>query len=165
MRIHLAVAAMAALIAGCAAPVPDQHDVDALLIGEQHDAPAQAGQHERWVATLARRGTLAAVTLEMAERGTTTLALPTDASEKQVQEALRWDVDGWPWPRYRPAVMAAVRAGVPVLGANLPRDQQREAMQDATLDQLLPGPALKAQQQAVRLGHCEMLPETQITPM
>ena len=165
MRFHLAVAALAALLAGCAAPVPELHDVDALLIGEQHDAPSHAGQHERWVATLARRGTLAAVALEMAERGTTTLALSADASETQVQEALRWDADGWPWPRYRPAVMAAVRAGVPVLGANLPRDQQRQAMQDATLDQLLPGPALKAQQQAVRLGHCEMLPETQITPM
>ena len=61
--------------------------------------------------------------------------------------------------------MAAVRAGVPVLGANLPRDQQHSAMQDAGLDQLLAGPALKAQQQAVRLGHCELLPETEIRPM
>jgi uncharacterized iron-regulated protein len=29
----------------------------------------------------------------------------------------------------------------------------------------LPGPALKAQQQNIRLGHCGMLPESQISPM
>ncbi|MBC5782861.1 ChaN family lipoprotein [Ramlibacter sp. USB13] len=165
MRFHPAVAACA-LLAGCAtSAVPELSGVDALLIGEQHDASAHPGLHERWVASLADRGRLAAVAIEMAERGTTTAGLPASASESQVQEALRWNAQGWPWPRYRPAVMAAVRAGVPVLGANLPRDQQRAAMQDRSLDQLLPGPALKAQQQAVRLGHCELLPESQITPM
>ena len=166
MRLALTVAACA-LLAGCASapPLPDVSGFDALLIGEQHDAGAHPGQQERWVATLAARGGLAAVTLEMAERGTSTAGLPASASESQVQQALHWDAQGWPWPRYSPAVMAAVRAGVPVLGANLPRDQQRQAMQDAGLDRLLSGPALKAQQQAVRLGHCELLPESQITPM
>lgn len=166
MRLLSALAA-AALLAGCAAsaPLPDVGRVDALLIGEQHDAAAHPGLHERWVRTLAGRGTLAAVAIEMAERGNSTAGLPANASEEQVRTALRWDEAGWPWPRYRPAVMAAVQAGVPVLGANLPRAQMREAMRDATLDRLLPGPALKAQQQAVRLGHCEMLPATQITPM
>jgi uncharacterized iron-regulated protein len=166
MRFQLAVAGVA-LLAGCAAglPAPELAGVDALLIGEQHDASAHPGEHERWVASLAARGSLAAVALEMAERGTSTTGLAANASETEVQQALRWNAEGWPWPRYRPAVMAAVRAGVPVLGANLPREQQRQAMQDRTLDGLLPGPALKAQQQAVRLGHCELLPETQITPM
>lgn len=166
MRLPLA-ATVLALLAGCAAPppLPDPGPVDALLIGEQHDARAHPGLHERWVSTLARRGRLAAVALEMAERGTSTAGLPAGASEDQVRGVLHWDQEGWPWPRYRPAVMAAVRAGVPVLGANLPRAQMREAMRDPALDRLLPGPALKAQQQAVRLGHCEMLPETQVRPM
>jgi uncharacterized iron-regulated protein len=166
MRFHLAIAACA-VVAGCAAnpPLPDVAGVDALLIGEQHDASAHPGLHERWVATLAQRGALGAVALEMAERGTSTAGLPGTATEAQVREALRWNAEGWPWARYGPAIMAAVRAGVPVLGANLPREQQRQAMQDAALDRLLPGPALKAQQQAVRRGHCELLPEAQITPM
>lgn len=164
---HLPALLLAAALAGCASapPLPDVGRVDALLIGEQHDAAAHPGLHERWVSTLAGQGQLAAVALEMAERGTTTAGLPAGASEEQVRTALHWDQDGWPWPRYRPAVMAAVGAGVPVLGANLPRAQMREAMRDATLDRLLSGPALKAQQQAVRIGHCEMLPESQITPM
>lgn len=161
------ILALSLVLTGCAstALLPDVSGVDVLLLGEQHDAHAHPVLHQRWVTELAQRGTLRAVALEMAERGTSTAGLPPGASEAQVQQALRWDAQGWPWERYAPAIMAAVRAGVPVLGANLPRAQMRQAMQDATLDRLLPGPALKAQQQAVRLGHCEMLPEQQITPM
>jgi uncharacterized iron-regulated protein len=61
--------------------------------------------------------------------------------------------------------MIAVRAGVTVLGANLPAAQRRAARDQRELDGLLPGPALKAQQQNIRLGHCGLLPEHQITPM
>lgn len=163
MRLLLVAAV---LLAGCASQPPlPAVSADALLLGEQHDATAHPELYQRWVASLAQSGQLAAVVLEMAERGTTTAGLPREASQAQVQQALHWDAQGWPWPRYAPAIMAAVHAGVPVLGANLPRAEQRPTMQDRSLDQLLPGPALKAQQQAVRLGHCEMLPESQIAPM
>ena len=138
---------------------------DAVLLGEQHDAPGQPRVQERWVASLAAHGRLAAFALEMAERGTSTAGLPRDATEGQVRDALHWDGAGWPWTRYRPAVMAAVRAGVPVLGANLPRAQQRMAMQDAALDALLPPQALQAQREAIRSGHCDLLPPQQLAPM
>ncbi|GAB3647976.1 ChaN family lipoprotein [Ramlibacter alkalitolerans] len=160
--------AAALLLAGCATlgPVPETQGIDAVLIGEQHDAEAHARIQERWVSTLAQRGQLGAVALEMAERGTSTAGLPRSASEEQVREALKWNKGtGWPWARYGPAIMAAVRAGVPVVGGNLSREQMRDAMKDDTLDVLLPGPALKAQQQAIRRGHCDMLPETQVQPM
>jgi uncharacterized iron-regulated protein len=166
MRLHLTAAALL-ILGGCAAPLalPDVAGVDALLLGEQHDATGHPRLQERWVATLAQRGALAAVALEMAEQGASTAGLPPTASDTQVQAALRWNQQAWPWERYGLPVMAAVRAGVPVLGANLPREQMRAAMQDAVYDGLLPGPALKAQQQAIRRGHCEMLPEPQIRPM
>jgi uncharacterized iron-regulated protein len=166
MRPHLALVAL--LFAGCAAvtPVPETAGIDAVLIGEQHDAETHAQIQERWVSTLAQRGALGAVTLEMAERGTSTAGLPRSASDADVREALQWNKGtGWPWERYGPAIMAAVRAGVPVLGGNLPREELRQAMKDETLDVLLPGPALKAQQQAIRRGHCDMLPENQVQPM
>lgn len=163
MRFHLAATL---LLAGCAAsPLQELHGVDALLLGEQHDAGAHPPLQERYVRELAGRGRLGAVALEMAERGASTAGLPAAASEEQVRTALRWNTRAWPWERYGPAVMAAVRAGVPVLGANLPRDEMREAMEDQTLDGLLPGPAIKAQQQAIRLGHCNLLPEQQVRPM
>ncbi|MEO8653195.1 MAG: ChaN family lipoprotein [Ramlibacter sp.] len=161
-----------ALLAGCSAPLtmPDGVNAegpapDVLMLGEQHDAPDHQAMHSRVVKALAGRGVLAAVVLEMAERGHSTAGLPAQASEAQVRQALHWNEAGWPWAPYQPAVMAAVAAGIPVLGGNLPRPQLREARNDAQLDAMLPGPALKAQQQAIRQGHCDLLPESQIGPM
>ena len=161
--------------AGCATPAPLGADgqarlatllpADALLLGEQHDAPAHQQLQRQTVQWLAARGALAALALEMAEQGRSTAGLPRDASEADVQHALAWRDAGWPWKTYRLVVMAAVRAGVPVLGANLPAARQREAMRDAALDARLPPAALAEQQQRMRDGHCGLLPESQIGPM
>lgn len=152
------------LLAGCAASMSGPGS-DFVLLGEQHDTPEHQQLHQQVVQDLAAQGRLAALALEMAEQGTSTAGLPPNASEEAVRGALRWDEQSWPWQAYAPAVMAAMAAGVPVLGANLPRPSLRAAMADAALDGLLPEPALKAQQQAIRLGHCGLLPEAQIAPM
>ena len=138
---------------------------DVLLVGEQHDAAAHQEIEQLIVSSLAVRGLLAAVALEMAEVGVSTAALKPSATDEQTRSALKWDNKAWPWKAYGPAVMTAVRAGVPVLGANLPRARMQDSMNDSKLDVQLPGPALKAQQQAIRIGHCALLPENQITPM
>jgi uncharacterized iron-regulated protein len=138
---------------------------DVLILGEQHDAVEHQHIEQQVLALLAARGTLAAVALEMADTGVSTSALKPSATEQQVRNALSWNDKGWPWAAYGPAVMTAVRAGVPVLGANLPRAQMPASMADSQLDTRLPGPALKAQQQLIRIGHCNLLPESQITPM
>src|SRR5688572_4452129 len=162
--MHRTIALVMALLAGCAFPlgVPAP---DVLLLGEQHDALEHQELHLRIVQRLATRGELAALALEMAEQGVSTAGLPRDAPDATVRAALRWDEQAWPWPAYGPAVMAAIGAGVPVIGANLPRSSLRAAMADASLDRLLTEPALKAQQEAVRVGHCGLLPETRIGPM
>ncbi len=171
MRLQLTAAAALFALAACSTtPLPplvasDGAPLDLLLLGEQHDAAQHQHLHRKVVEELARRGTLAAVVLEMAERGRTTAGLPRTATETQVREALHWGAGGWPWEAYGPAVMAAVTAGVPVLGGNLPRPHMREAMADAGLDAALPGQALRDQQEAVRHGHCNLLPEHQIAPM
>ncbi|MBC7610702.1 MAG: ChaN family lipoprotein [Polaromonas sp.] len=139
--------------------------VDVLLLGEQHDAAEHQKIEQQVVANLTQRGILAALALEMADAGTSTAKLHPSSSDEQVRLALKWSETGWPWAAYGPAVMTAVRSGVPVLGANLPRAQMRGAMADSKLDGQLPGPALKAQQQLIRIGHCNLLPESQITPM
>lgn len=138
---------------------------DVLLIGEQHDATAHHQIEQQIVSSLAVRGMLAALALEMAEVGTSTAQLKPSSSEEQTRRALKWDDKAWPWEAYGPAVMTAVRAGVPVLGANLPRAELQGKLNDGKLDVQLAGPALKAQQQAIRAGHCNLLPESQITPM
>jgi len=140
-------------------------DADVLLLGELHDDPAHQRRHRQVVASLAAEGRLAALAIEMAEAGTSTAGLPPDASEAEVRTALRWNEDGWPWATYGPAIMAAVRAGAPVRGANLPRTQMRPAMQDASLDGALDARALAAQREAVRAGHCDLLPPQQLPGM
>src|SRR5690606_5782779 len=70
-----------------------------------------------------------------------------------------------PWARYAPVVMAAVHRGVPVLGANLPRDAMRQAMQDTALDTHLLASMLERQREAIRVGHCDLLPDKNVLPM
>lgn len=139
--------------------------VDALLLGEQHDAPEHQVIERETVEALAAKGRLAALAIEMAEEGNATGYLPSDATEEQVRTALSWNDKAWPWSAYGPAVMAAVRAGVPVVGANLPREHMKDAMADVSLDAQLTAEARTAQQDAVRAGHCDLLPESQIVPM
>lgn len=138
---------------------------DAILLGEQHDAADHQTIH--WLATeaLAERGLLAALVLEMAEAGRSTMGLAPDALEAEVKRSLAWNDRSWNWARYGPAIMAAVRAGVVVLGANLAREQMSAAMRDASHDKRLTSAALKQQQQDIREGHCDLLPESQILPM
>ncbi len=161
-------------LAGCA--TPREHPIaqaplaallpaDALLVGEQHDAAEHHRLERALVETLAARGQLAALVLEMADAGQSTASLTRGADETDVRTALAWNDAAWPWLSYGPAVMAAVRAGVPVLGGNLPRERMRAVMADAQLDTRLAPAALQAQQQAIRDGHCGLLPESQIAPM
>jgi uncharacterized iron-regulated protein len=167
------------VLAGCAgnlpptapqaAPWPERlHTLlpaDVLLLGEQHDAPDHQRLQREAVLWLAARGQMAALVMEMAESGHGTQSLPQGATEAQVQAALQWNDAAWPWKAYGPVVMAAVAAGVPVLGGNLPRAQMRAAMQEPAWDQHLPPAALARQITALRDGHCGLLPESQLAPM
>ena len=138
---------------------------DVLLLGEQHDAPDHQRLQRGVVTWLVERGQLAALVMEMAERGHSTNGLSRTATEAQVQAALQWNDAAWPWRAYGPVVMAAVAGGVPVYGGNLPRAHMREAMAQTRWDQHLPPDALQWQYEALREGHCGLLPESQIAPM
>ncbi|WP_416208628.1 ChaN family lipoprotein [Acidovorax sp.] len=138
---------------------------DVLLLGEQHDAAEHQRLQREAVQWLAARGALAAVVMEMAEQGGSTAGLARDATEAQAQTALQWQDKAWPWAQYGPVVMAAVAAGVPVLGGNLPRSQMRAAMGQAQWDAHLPAAALQRQYTEIRDGHCGLLPQAQIAPM
>ena len=138
---------------------------DVLMLGEQHDAPDHHRQHLAAVHELASVQELAAVVLEMADTGHHTVGLPTHATEPQVQKALAWRDSAWPWAHYGPAVMAAVQAGVPVWGGNLPRTRNAAVMKEADWDTRVAPEVLQAQRNAVREGHCNLLPAGQIGPM
>jgi uncharacterized iron-regulated protein len=175
-RSALWLTALVAL-AGCATPPRSstadtwpqalQHllPTEVLLLGERHDAPQHQDMQRQTVQWLAQRGLLAALVMEMAEAGHSTQGLVPQASEAEVQAALGWSEALWPWQSYGPVAMAAVRAGVPVLGGNLPRPQLRTAQTDASLEALLNPAAMDRQRQAVRDGHCGLLPESRVPGM
>lgn len=170
-----AAALLAAALAGCAsssAPARDWtqqlqrwSDAPIVLLGEQHDAVAHQAWQQATVEQLAKQERLAALVIEMAPRTGSTASLARDASEDAVQQALQWQDAAWPWPRYRSVVMAAVRAGVPVLGGNLPRADMKQAMRNENLDTHLPPEGWQRQLDAIREGHCGLLPDTQLAPM
>ena len=140
-------------------------DTPAILLGELHDDPTHPPLQQALVQTLVARGRLSALVLEMAEQGRSTQGLPADANEAAVQAALAWSDIAWPWQRYGPSVMAAVAAGVPVLGGNLPRSQMRTVMTQPDWDRLLDAAALATVGERIREGHCGLLPETQVPGM
>lgn len=173
-RSAVALSTCLALLAACAHPPPNTVPAlldrvlptPVLLLGEQHDVPEHQVLQRDVVQALAARGQLGALVMEMAEQGRQTTGLPSDASEARVRETLAWtDEGGWPWPVYGPVVMAAVRAGAPVLGGNLPRSQMRAAMGNAALEGRVSSAVLQEQREGIRSGHCDLLPESQIAPM
>jgi uncharacterized iron-regulated protein len=178
----VALVACALLLAGCAIRDPHAGEearaaarelrqqlmpTPLLLVGEQHDAAEHQALQAALVQQLSTEHTLAALVIEMAEAGDSTADLPATSDEAAVRRALRWEANrqAWPWAAYGPAIMAAVRAGVPVLGGNLPATDMRAAMRDAALDGALNPAALREQQDQIREGHCKLLPESQIAPM
>lgn len=138
---------------------------EVLLVGEQHDAAEHQRRTAQVVEQLAAQDRLAAVVLEMAEQGRSTAPLPRNADEAQMRAALAWDERGWPWASYRPIVVAAVRAGVPVIGANLPRSSLREVMRDERLDAAVSDALRERLLADVRDGHCGLLPASQLSGM
>lgn len=170
----LGLAGLLALLGGCALAsrpavlLGKLLPTEALLLGEQHDAPAHQARQRDVLSALESRGQLAALVMEMAEQGASTQGLPPSADETQVQEALRWtssEAAGWDWAVYGPLVMRAVRLNVPVWGGNLPRAEMRSAMQDTGLEARLPADSWATLQTQIREGHCGLLPESQVLPM
>lgn len=138
---------------------------DIILLGEQHDADTHQQLERQLIGWLAERQALAAVAIEMAEQGRNTRDLPPQATAQQVRAALAWSEGGWPWKRYGPVVMSAVRAGVPVLGANWPQARLREAMDDTRLDQLLDADTRQRYSELIDESHCRLLPARHLPGM
>ncbi len=175
--MHCSAALACAVLAGCntAQLQPQQKPSDdaqqqssqpkLLLLGEQHDAPNHPRLHAQAVQDLATQGRLAALVLEMVDELVSTHKLSSHATEQQVQTTLRWREAAWPWANYQGAVMAAVRAGAPVVGGNLPQASFKDVMQSAAYDSMLTPALWQRQLDAIRTGHCDMLPASQLAPM
>ena len=147
------------------AQIPSLPNAELILLGEQHDAPEHQELARLSVETLASKQALAALVLEMADAGVSTEGMPIESSEAAVRARLKWNDAGWPWSRYGPIVMQAVRAGVPVVGSNLPRSAMAAVMADDSWDNKVPSTVLAGHRERMIQGHCGLLPESQVPAM
>ena len=90
---------------------------------------------------------------------------PWGHSEPSVRRALHWNDDGWPWTLYAGPVMAAVRAGIPVVGVNLPDAEMMRAYRDPKWDASVPEAVRRSVIDDVRDSHCGLLPAAQLPAM
>lgn len=85
---------------------------------------------------------------------------------------------GWDWDLYKPLIQTALELRLPLVAANVSREQLMQLMKQGfevvfdpqtitayRLDQAFPELWLDQQRTAMREGHCNMLPERMIDPM
>lgn len=138
---------------------------DVILLGEEHDLITHHVLEQMAVEHLVGQRRLTALVMEMADAGHDTTDLQPDANEETVRQRLQWSDAGWPWRDYGPVVMAAVKAGIPVVGGNLPRSANAAVMKDASLDVLLEADSRAELGQVIAQAHCGLLPESQVPGM
>lgn len=148
----------------------------AVLLGEVHDNAAGHRLREQALAEAIRRGWRPAIAMEQFDR-------ERQADLDQARRRCGMDADcviaaaapeksSWQWAYYRPVIELALRYDLPLLAANLSRqdagrivrDGYRPVLdavtiRDTGLDQPLPDDLLQKQQAAVQAGHCNQLPE------
>jgi uncharacterized iron-regulated protein len=81
----------------------------------------------------------------------------------------------WDWPLYRPVIELAMRYDLPIVAANLSRQDASKVVksglaalanaEELGLAQPLPAGLLAAQREEVRVGHCNKLPENLLDGM
>ncbi len=153
-----------------------------VLLGEQHD---NADHHRlqaalvRALAQTGRRPALAFEQLDVAQQPQVDASLaraPRDADALAL--AVDWARSGWPdWSLYRPVFAAGLDSGLPIVGANLPREQVRALVSQGAstldaalrerlaLDTPLPEDVARAMREEMRESHCGHLPASMLDPM
>jgi uncharacterized iron-regulated protein len=133
-----------------------------VLLGEVHD---NAGQHALRLAALRRLvegGARPAIAFEQfdADRqaaiDAARRARPRDADHVIAEGR---GAPSWNWSFYRPFVALALEHDLPIVAANLSRDDaMRIASEPASAGDAIPPTILLGQERAVARGHCDLLP-------
>jgi len=188
LRFALAFAAACGLplgMAGCVsgpAPTPAvEHAPRLQLLGEVHDNAEGHRQRLQLVRAYVDAGGRPVIAMEQFDRerqADLDAAMARCADAGCVIEAATPDKAGWNWEYYAPVIQLALDHDLVLLAANLSRERASEVVKggfDAALpaelltayglDQSLPEALLSAQVEAVREGHCGMLPESLLEPM
>lgn len=171
-------------VAGCShAPSPEPTapaGPPLWLLGEVHD---NAAGHQARLQVLEARieaGWRPAIAMEQFDRGqqvalNAAVARCRDAA--CVVDRVVTGKSGWNWDHYKPVIALALAHGLPIVAANLSRDDASMLVKGGFGKSLppaliaryqldtLPASVLQAQVAEVRDGHCGMLPEAMLEPM
>jgi uncharacterized iron-regulated protein len=169
----LCAAVAAAAHAATRLPADPQALADAMrgssvvLLGEVHDNAAQHALRASALRKLVESGARPAIAFEQFDVGAQAAIdrarreRPGDADYLVAQAKA---APSWRWELYKPFVALALEYDLPIVAANLAR---ADAMTAATSGAPVAAPAdlVQAQQEAVRKGHCDLLPPEAIPGM
>jgi len=155
------------LLVACSTPAPPpplRFTQPVVLLGEVHDNAAQhrlrLEAFRAWLDTGARP----ALALEQFDRD------KQADIDRLLAQTPRPDADaliaaaggkGWLWQHYRPFIALALERGLPIVAANVPRDEARQVMRGglaaAGFRADVPAAVLQAQAEGIEASHCGML--------
>ncbi|MBK6472574.1 MAG: ChaN family lipoprotein [Betaproteobacteria bacterium] len=165
------IAALAAIVVSgacttppAAPPSPLRFTQPLVLLGEVHDNATQHALRldafRAWLAGGARP----ALALEQFDRS------QQPVIDDLLAQTPKPDADaliaaaggkGWLWQHYRPFIALALEHGLPIVAANVPRDEARRVMRDGLAATgyraEVPATVLKAQAEGIEASHCGML--------
>jgi uncharacterized iron-regulated protein len=156
-----------------------------VLLGEVHDNPVQHGLRLEVLRRAFEAGWRPAIAMEQfdrehqvdIERARTERPLDADYLIEKAATEHGKSISGWNWEYYRPYVALALQYGVPLLSANLSRNDAQKIVElgysavfDDSMEHLLgldrQRPALQVvQENEIDVGHCHALPKEQLPAM
>jgi uncharacterized iron-regulated protein len=136
-----------------------------VLLGEVHDNAAQHALRLRAFEALLAGGARPALVMEQFDRehqaaiDARRAASPPPDADALI--AAGRGGNGWQWPYYRPFVELALAHGLPIVAANVGRDEARRVMRDGLaahgFDAEVPAEMLAAHAQVIEASHCGMV--------
>jgi uncharacterized iron-regulated protein len=150
------------VLGACASAPALQLHRPVVLLGEVHDNAGQHALRLQAFQALLDSGARPALAMEQLDRDKQP-ALDTLLATKPTPDAVIAAAGGpsWTWAYYRPFIALALQQGLPIVAANVPRDEARRVMKEGLaatgFDPAVPAAVLKAQAADIEASHCGML--------
>ncbi len=136
-----------------------------VILGEAHDNPDHHRLQAKVLATMLHAGRRPALAMEQFDRehqtGLDAARSAGEADAERIADAGRFDRKGWRWPDYRPLVELALKYRLPLVAANLSRENARALMRSGRPAQNLAaapaGLATNIERDIIE-GHCGIRP-------
>jgi uncharacterized iron-regulated protein len=135
-----------------------------VLLGEVHDNAAQHALRAEAFSALLARGARPALALEQFDRDKQPLIdrllaqSPRPSADALIQAA---GGTGWQWPHYKPFIEAALAHSLPIVAANVGREEARRVMREGLaatgFNAAVPDELLARQAAGIEASHCGLL--------